>query len=214
MLADGTLLSRIDRRLFQAESFLALLGGLAVFSLMLLAVASVGGRNFLNHPIPGYVDWIEQAMPLIAFIGISYCQRLGGHIRMDILMGMLGGRALWIAEFIGALLLLVLMSMMIWGSWAHFERSFDWSAPYWSRDSSLDIRLPLWPAKLLVPAAFSVLALRMVVQIWAYGRAILSGTPRPVAIPFIEGAPTIAAHEASAVSGLESDNRRADHLRQ
>ncbi|MDE2739261.1 MAG: TRAP transporter small permease, partial [Paracoccaceae bacterium] len=78
VLTDGSLLSRIDRRLLQIESFLALLGGLAVFSLMLLAVTSVGGRNFFNHPIPGYVDWIEQAMPLIAFIGISYCQRLGG----------------------------------------------------------------------------------------------------------------------------------------
>ncbi len=208
VLADDTLLSRVDRRLFQAESFLALIGGLAVFSLMLLAVASVGGRNFFNHPIPGYVDWIEQAMPLIAFIGISYCQRLGGHIRMDILVGMLRGRPLWIAEFVGALLLLLLMLMMIWGSWAHFDRSFDWSAPYWSRDSSLDIRLPLWPAKLLVPVAFSVLALRMAIQVWAYGRAILSGTTRPVAIPLIEDASTVAAHEASAVSGLESDNRR------
>ena len=210
MLADGTLLSRIDRRLFQAESFLALIGGLAVFSLMLLAVTSVGGRNFFNNPIPGYVDWIEQAMPFIAFIGISYCQRLGGHIRMDIVMGLLRGRSLWIAEFIGALLLLLLIVLLIWGSWAHFERSFDWSSPYWSRDSSLDIRLPLWPAKILVPLAFSVLALRMVIQVWAYGRAILSGTSRPVAVPLIEDAATVAANEASAVSGFESSNRRLD----
>ena len=210
MLADDTLLSRIDRRLFQAESFLALIGGLAVFSLMLLAVTSVGGRNFFNNPIPGYVDWIEQAMPFIAFIGISYCQRLGGHIRMDIVMGLLRGRSLWIAEFIGALLLLLLIVLLIWGSWAHFERSFDWSSPHWSRDSSLDIRLPLWPAKILVPLAFSVLALRTVIQVWAYGRAILSGTSRPVAVPLFEDASTVAANEASAVSGFESSNRRLD----
>ncbi len=208
VLADGTLLSRIDRRLFQLESLLALTGGMAVFSLMLLAVASVGGRNFFNHPIPGYVDWIEQAMPLIAFIGISYCQRLGGHIRMDIVMGLLRGRSLWVAELAGTLLILVLVLMMIWGSWAHFERSFDWSAPYWSRDSSVDIRLPLWPAKLLVPVAFSVLALRLTFQVWGYGRAILSGAPRPVAVPLFEDAPTVAAHEAETVSGLESDNGR------
>lgn len=208
VLADGTLLSRIDRRLFQVESLLALTGGLGVFTLMLLAVASVGGRNFFNHPIPGYVDWIEQVMPLIAFIGISYCQRLGGHIRMDIVMGLLRGRSLWVAEFAGTLLIMVLVLMMIWGSWAHFERSFDWSAPYWSRDSSVDIRLPLWPAKLLVPVAFSVLALRLAFQVWGYGRAILSGTPRPVAVPLIEDASTVAAHEAETVSGLERDNGR------
>ena len=59
---------------------------------MLLAVVSVGGRNFFNQPLPGYVDWIEQAMPLIAFMGIAYVKRDGGHIRMDILVGSLRGR--------------------------------------------------------------------------------------------------------------------------
>ena len=207
VLEDGTLLSRIDRRLFRLESLLALIGGLAVFSLMLLAVASVGGRNFLNRPIPGYVDWIEQAMPLIAFVGISYCQRLGGHIRMDMFVGRLRGRVLWAIEFIGLLFILVLVLMMVWGGWAHFERSFDWSAPYWSRDSSLDIRLPLWPAKLLVPVAFSVLGLRLALQLWGYGRALLSGTARPVAVPLIEDASAIAAHEAETVSGLDDNGR-------
>ncbi len=206
VLKDDTLLSRIDCRLYQVESFLALIGGFAVFSLMLLAVVSVGGRNFFNQPLPGYVDWIEQAMPFIAFIGVSYCQRLGGHIRMDILVGLLRGRALWVAEFIGTLFILILMLLMIWGTWSHFERSFDWSAPYWSRDSSLDIRLPLWPAKLLVPVAFSVLALRMAIQVWGYGRAMLSGTLEPVAVPLIEDVSKIAEQEVKAVSGLEHEN--------
>ena len=205
VLEDGTLLSRVERRLFRIESLLALIGGLAVFSLMLLAVASVGGRNFLNRPIAGYVDWIEQAMPLIAFVGISYCQRLGGHIRMDMFVGLLRGRVLWATEFIGTVLILALVVMMIWGGWAHFERSFDWSAPYWSRDSSLDIRLPLWPAKLLVPVAFSVLGLRLVLQLWGYGRAVLSGSPRPAAVPLIEDASTVAAHEAGTVSGFDDE---------
>ncbi len=207
ILTDDSLLSRIDRRLFQTESLLALLGGLAVFSLMLLAVTSVGGRNFFNRPLPGYVDWIEQAMPLIAFIGISYCQRLGGHIRMDILIGRLRGRPLWIAECLGTLLILLLVVLMIWGSWSHFERSFDWSAPYWSRDSSLDIRLPLWPAKLLVPVAFSVLALRLGLQVLGYGRVILSGSLQPIAVPLIEDISKIAKKEVEAVSDLEPENK-------
>lgn len=205
VLEDGTILSRIDRHLYRFESVFALAGGLAVFGLMLLAVTSVGGRNFLNHPIPGYVDWIEQAMPFIAFVGISYCQRLGGHIRMDMIVARLEGRALWAAEFIGTLMILALMSLMVWGSWAHFERSFDWNAPFWSRDSSLDIRLPLWPAKLLVPLAFALLGLRLSVQLWGYGRAFLSGAARPVAVPLIEDASTLAAREAEGVSGLDDD---------
>ena len=183
---------------------LALLSGLAVFSLMLLAVGSVGGRNLFNSPLPGYVDWIEQAMPLIAFMGISFTQRDGGHIRMDMLVGALKGRALYLAEFLTTAAVLILMLLMVWGSWAHFQRSFDFAAPWWSADSSMDISLPLWPAKLLAPVAFSVLCLRLLLQLWAYGRALRSGTDRPVAVPMIADAATQAAMEADHVSGHDS----------
>ncbi|MEW2914603.1 TRAP transporter small permease [Leisingera sp. JC11] len=204
VLTDGSRLSALDQKLYRLEKPLALLSGLAVFSLMLLAVGSVGGRNLFNSPLPGYVDWIEQAMPLIAFMGISFTQRDGGHIRMDMLVGALKGRALYLAEFLTTATVLVLMLLMVWGSWAHFQRSFDFAAPWWSADSSMDISLPLWPAKLLAPVAFSVLCLRLSLQLWAYGRALRSGTDRPVAVPMIADAATQAAMEADHVSGHDS----------
>ncbi len=200
VLADNSILSRIDRRLYRIESVLALVSGLAVFSLMILAVVSVSGRNFFNSPLSGYVDWIEQAMPLIAFMGISFTQRDGGHIRMDMLVGKLRGRFLWAAEFTTVFFMLLLMLLLIWGSFAHFQRSFDFGSPMWSRDSSMDIALPLWPSKLLAPVAFSVLAVRLVLQLWAYGRAIITNATNPVAVPLIEDAATQAAHEADIVS--------------
>ena len=204
VLEDGSLISRLDQGLLKAERLLALLSGIAVFSLMVLAVVSVGGRNAINAPLPGYVDWIEQIMPLIAFMGIAFVQRDGGHIRMDMLVGALKGRALYLAEFLTTAAVLLLMMLMVWGSWAHFQRSFDFAAPWWSADSSMDISLPLWPAKLLAPVAFSVLCLRLLLQLWAYGRALRSGTDRPVAVPMIADAATQAAMEADHVSGHNS----------
>ncbi len=203
VLEDGSLLSRLDLRLQKLERFFALLSGLAVFALMVLAVVSVGGRNALNSPLPGYVDWIEQAMPLIAFLGVSFVQREGGHIRMDILIARLHGRALWLFELTSVLLILILMMALVWGSWAHFDRSFDFSAPLWSRDSSIDIGIPIWPAKLLAPLAFSVLCLRLVLQVWGYGRAFVMGLDRPVAVPLIQDAAAQAAAEAEQLEGRE-----------
>lgn len=203
VLTDGSLISRLDRSLLRVESALALISGLAVFSLILLAVLSVGGRNLFSQPLPGYVDWIEQIMPLIAFMGISYTQRNGGHIRMDILIGSLKGRALHIAEFITTLAIFLLIVLLIWGTWAHFQRSFDFAAPMWSRDSTMDIALPIWPAKLLAPVAFSVLSLRLVLQLWAYGRAVVLNQKAPVAVPLIVDAATQAAMEAEHVSARE-----------
>ncbi|TLP60428.1 TRAP transporter small permease [Parasedimentitalea maritima] len=200
VLEDGSLISRLDGLLLRLEQLLALVSGIAVFSLMVLAVVSVGGRNAMNAPLPGYVDWIEQVMPLIAFMGISYVQRDGGHIRMDILIGSLRGRALWLFELVSVVLVLLLMMALVWGSWSHFGRSFDFAAPLWSRDSSIDISLPIWPAKLLVPVAFSVLCLRLVLQIWGYGRALVLGLETPVAVPLIQSAAAQAAAEAEQLS--------------
>lgn len=207
VLEDGSVLSRIDQQLHKLESTLALVSGLAIFSLMLLAVVSVAGRHFFNMPLPGYVDWIEQAMPLIAFMGIAYTQRNGGHIRMDMLVAQLNGRALWLFEWLTSLCVLALICLLIWGSWSHFSRSFDFASPWWSRDSSMDISLPLWPAKLMVPLAFSVLALRMVIQLWGFGVGFVTNATVPVAVPLVLDAATQAAAESHYISADEEVQR-------
>ena len=53
-------------------------------------------------------------MPLIAFMGVAYVQRDGGHIRMDIVVGLLRGRALWLAELITTLAILLLMVLLVY----------------------------------------------------------------------------------------------------
>ncbi|MEM7194939.1 MAG: TRAP transporter small permease [Pseudomonadota bacterium] len=205
ILLDQSLLSRLDQLLFKLESVLILLGGLAVFSLMVLAVWSVTGRNLFGAPLPGYVDWIEQAMPLIAFMGIAYAQRTGGHIRMDMFIGMLKGRALWLVELVSVCLMLLLVLALVYGSYFHFERSFDFSAPRWSRDSSMDIALPLWPTKIIVPIAFAVLGLRLLLQIFAYAKAFATNAERPVAVPLLEDAAAQAEKEARSVSDRQQE---------
>ena len=197
--SDESLLSRLDRSFLVLERLMAILSGLAVFLLMVLAVISVGGRNFFSQPLPGYVDWIEQAMPLIAFLGASYVMRSGAHIRMDIVVGMLRGRALHAVELITTLAVLILMVLLLWGSWSHFQRSFDFAAPMWSRDSSMDIGLPIWPAKLTAPVAFAVLCLRLFLQVWAYARGLITG--HTVAVPTIADPAMQAEMEANQMKG-------------
>ena len=205
VLSDESLLSRLDQFLFKLESGLILVGGIAVFSLMVLAVGSVTGRNLFGSPLPGYVDWIEQAMPIIAFLGIAYAQRTGGHIRMDMFISQFSGRALWLLELISVILMLLLVMALVYGSYFHFERSFDFSAARWSRDSSMDIALPLWPTKIIVPIAFAVLSLRLLLQIFAYAKAFITNAQRPVAVPLLEDAATQAEREAESVSSHPKD---------
>lgn len=203
ILEDSSLLSKLDRGLMPIERFCALISGLAVFSLMFLAVYSVLGRKFFNAPLPGYTNFIEAAMPLIAIMGISYCQRDGTHIRMDMLVSALKGRVLWLFELISVLFILVLILFLAWGAWEHFDRSFDCARPLCSRDSFDDINMPTWPTKLVVPIAFAVLVARLLLQVVGYGRALVLGLENPVAVPLNLTVAEQARIEADALDGAD-----------
>jgi TRAP-type C4-dicarboxylate transport system permease small subunit len=183
IIEDSSLLSRLDIILLKLERFCALISGLTIFSLMFLAVYSVSGRKFFNAPLAGYVDYIEAALPVIAIMGVSYVQRDGSHIRMDIFVSLLKGRALWLFELISILLILLLILYLTWGAWLHFDRYFDCYMPFCSRDSSIDIGLPTWPSKLVVPFAFTVLSFRLILQAVGYSRALIFDLKKPPAVP-------------------------------
>lgn len=197
VLADDSTLSRLDRLYFRLESWLTLIGGVMIFLLVFLATANILGRCLFDLPISGYIDWVEQAMAFVAFLGIIYTQRLGGHIRMDIVISHLHGRWLWFTELVSTLLMLGLTLVLIYGSYLHFLRAYQLG------DSSMDIDLPTWPAKLVVPMALTFLALRLLLQLWGYARALRQGGDTPVAVPLIEDTASLAAKEADILLGDE-----------
>ncbi len=196
ILSDNSTLSRADRGWLKFEAFLNLVSGITIFALVCLAVVHVISRKLFNAPVPGYVDWTQQFMAVFAFLGLAYCQREGGHIRMDIVVGALKGRVLWLAEWLSVLFMLIVTTMLIYGTYFHFARSFDVTKPMWSTDSSIDISLPLWPAKFLVTFSLAVLWIRLLLQLWGYGRALIRGEDQPVAVPVVEDAAAQAMREA------------------
>ena len=56
--------------------------------------------------------------------------------------------------------------------------------------------------KLLVPVAFGLTAFRVLLQLWWYGRAFVSGTERPIAVPLVLSVAEQAAEEARHVGAL------------
>ena len=197
---DDSKLSLADRAFFKLESALNLLGGIIIFLLVFLATTNVLGRWLFNMSVSGYIDWVEQSMAFIAFLGIAYTKRLGGHIRMDILVSHLQGRWLWFTELVSVLLMLLVTLVLIYGSSLHFWRAYSLG------DSSLDIDLPIWPAKLVVPVALTVLALRLMLQTWGYARAFRENAEQPVGIPLIEDAAAVAAKEAESVKEVSDQD--------
>ena len=200
--ADAPLLSAFDRRLGAVETGFNLFASFAIFALMLLGVWQVLGRTLFNAPVRGYIDFVELSMATFAFLGIAYCQRLGGHVRMEMMLKPMRGRLLWSTEVFGVLVALAVVAVLIWYGWGHFLRAYQLG------DSTIDAELPVWPSKLAVPVAFGLLWLRLWVQLAGYLRLALDPRRRPVAVASVLSVEEQAAMEIDESLGAAERARR------
>ena len=195
---DNSTLSYCDQSLLWLERKLNLAGGIIVLFIVLFSVINIIGRGLLNQPFNAYFDLMGQSVPLIAFMGLSYCQRDGGHIRMDLLIGRFSGRLLWTVEAISSLLTFALITLLAYGAWLHAERSLTLG------DSTEDIGLIIWPFKLVLVVMFGVLLARLFIQLWGYARLIISPEALPIAVPVIEDVAAQAQREARNATGEDN----------
>jgi len=156
---------------------------------MFLGIAQVLGRQLFNVPISGYIDFVELSMATFAFLGVAYCQRHGGHVRMEMVLKVTRGRARWALEVFGTLVALSIIAVLIWYGYGHFLRAWTLG------DSTIDAELAVWPSKLVVPIAFALLWLRLLVQLAGYARLLLQPDAEPVAVPEILSVEQLAARE-------------------
>ena len=187
--ALGRALARADLWLGRVENRLNLLAGLLIFALMLLGVAQIVLRTVFRSPIFGYIDIVEVSMVGFAVLAIAFVQRVGGHVRMELVVARFRGRALWIAEAVGTALAMFIVAVLIPYSYRHFERAFDFG------DSTIDIEIVTWPAKLVVPVALAVLLARLALQMAGYLRLAARPGSEPVAVPLLKDAEQAAAEE-------------------
>ena len=200
--ASSALLT-IDAILGRIENFLNDIGGIAIFALMWLTMAEVLGRRLLNMPVPGAIDYIELGMVLFAFMGAAYCQRQGGHVRMDLLVSNLKGRVQWAVEAIGVLIAAVYIGIIALASAKDAWRSYEFG------DETIDINLSVWPSKLVVPLALSLLELRLLVQLWGYLRLVVLPDAPPWAVPRAQHVEDIAQDQVREVLGKIDRDRVA-----
>ncbi len=197
MTAGERMLSAVDEFWFKIESAMNLLAAFFIFGIMLLGVVQVIGRSVFNQPVRGYVDIVEIAITVFAFLALSYCQRLAGHVRMEIIIGKFSGRSLWITETCGTIVMIFIIWVLMLFGWDHFMRA--WSIG----DSSIDVGITLWPSKLLVPIAFAMLTIRLSIQLAGFLRLVVKPDALPIGIPEMETVEKAAEEEIKA--GLGGD---------
>ena len=186
--ADGMLVA-FDRWLIPVENLFNLIAGLFIFGLMILGIFQVIGRQIFNIPVAGYIDWVEVSMAVFAFMGAAYCQRTGTHVRMELFLTKVRLRTRWSMEIMGTIGAMIIISVLIIYGYDHTMRAFTIG------DSTIDAELPMWPSKAVVPIAFSLLWLRLFVQLLGFMRLFRNPEAKPVAVPVVESVEEQAVHE-------------------
>ena len=192
----------VDRALGRIENVFNDIGGVFIFALMLLTMTEVLGRRLLNSPVPGAIDYIETGMVAFAFLGAAYCQRLGGHVRMDLLVSSLKARLLWAVEALAVFAGVVYVAIIVWASAQDVWRSYTLG------DETLDAHLSIWPSKAVVPVALVLLLLRLLVNLWGYLRLVVLPDAEPWAVPQVKHVEDVAQEQIREVLGkIEGEPR-------
>lgn len=202
--ADKGLLATADQTMRPLEDGINMLAAIAIFALMVLGTAQIVLRTVFNSPINGYIDLVELSMASMAFLGAAYCQRLGAHIRMEILIGRFKGRTIWGFEIFGTLVALFIIAVLIWNGWGHFLRAYQLG------DSTIDAEYPVWPSKLLVPIAFLIWWIRLFIQFCGSVRLFVNPNLAPVGVVVIQSAAEIAREEIHETFGKDEAQNGED----
>jgi TRAP-type mannitol/chloroaromatic compound transport system permease small subunit len=122
----------------------------------LVSAANAGVRYLFSYSSNSYLEIQWYMFGAMVLLGASYTLNRNEHVRVDIIYGNVSERTrLWI-DTLGLLFLLIpIMVFLAILSWPFFWRSF-----LGSEMSSNAGGLMLWPAKLLLPVGFSLLALQ------------------------------------------------------
>lgn len=192
--------SKAGRFLVPFENAANFIAAVFIFGLMVLGCVQIFTRTILNNPMPGYIDMVELSMAGMAFLGAAYTQRMGAHVRMELVLGMLKGRAYWVAEIVGTALAMVLVGVLVIYGWEHFVRSYQLG------DTTIDAEIPIWPSKLLVPIAFAFWFLRLAVQLAGSIRLFIKPELAPEGVILIKDPAEQAREEVDDIVGDDKNS--------
>ncbi len=100
-------------RLIDLSAFFGILGLIVAVVVILIDVV---GRNF-GAPLKGAQDMSQMAMVLIVFGGMALCDKVGGHISVDIFEPIFPKFVIKIGDIISPLLGAVIFVILAWTVW-------------------------------------------------------------------------------------------------
>lgn len=137
---------------------LSVVAGILLLGLILLTIADVVSRNARDRSIVGTVDIATMLLVAIAFLGLASAAADGRHVAVELFESRVGVRTRLVFSMLRTLLLIGLGLLLTWGLSEVLV-----SAANRGETTNDILRLPTWPAKVVLLASFVVF---FVVAVW------------------------------------------------
>jgi len=148
-------------RIFESASYTSgYIAGWVVLGIMGLTMVEVVTRYVLHHPLILCDEFGAYSMVAISFLGLAYCWKERGHIRITFLVSRMPAR---VSNWLRVVTLTVALVYVSVAS----KVSYDFIADAFQRNirSNSWIMTPLkWP-EMVIPIGFTLLALILIIQI-------------------------------------------------
>lgn len=169
--------------------------GRTVYWLILAAVLVSAGnaliRKIFNVSSNAYLEMQWYLFSAVFLLSAGYTLLRNEHVRIDVIAGRLSRRTQAWIDVLGTLFFLLPMALIfIYLSWPAFVRT-------WVEDemSGSAGGLPIWPARLLVPIGFSLLALQAVSELVKRIGFLRGVAPDPIDVLHVRSAELELAEE-------------------
>lgn len=148
------------------ERWLNLVSSAILIIMMLMVTSDVTSRYLFNRPILGTLECIEFSMVGMIFLGFAYTQGVKAHIKIDLVTARMSPKAKEICHIAVYLLGLLFFALIVWHGSRMAIDSWKMKEISWGAS-----RLPVYPAKTMVPFGSLIICLQFIVDI---GESILN----------------------------------------
>lgn len=165
----GMFIRAVDR----ISEVLGIVAMVLLASAVLVVCQMILMRYVFNASTIWQTEFVIYALIAATFLGSSYVLLHRGHVGVDLLPTMLGGKAKLALELTGGLISLAFCAVLAYSGWIYFHEAW---ANSWTTDTVW--ALPLWIPLLPLPLGIGALCLQYIAELikLIQGRASLSAS--------------------------------------
>lgn len=166
-----------DRLMAGVSATLALLSGTLLAAILAVMVADVARRNATGRSIAGAYEVITIMLVGVVFLGLAHAERTDSTIKLTLLTSRLPAPAALSLRLLSGGVSLATCAWLAVATVEAAQRSVERG----ELQQGL-LSIPIWPAKVVIAAGFSVLAIELALSLrrtWLRSRAPASREPAP-----------------------------------